>query len=215
MLERINGFSKTGVTGYFYGKNTLVSIAVAAGTGAVAVKATGAVSSLAGVQRYLDSTDADVVVNYLNEKGVVRVDGTAFVVGTLAADYAASFAAQTNLKRIIDIVQQRAVILATSDVATAVDVVGFSTVTADAVAAVDVDAASVITFLVERADVFNKDVKSLQGVPTGAVEISRNLIEDLSGVSLLDNTGTAVVLAPGASANFAVKLYANIPALSL
>lgn len=212
MLERINGFTKTGVTGYFYGKNTLVSVAI---DDVVAVKATGAVSSLAGVQRFLNSTEAATVVKYLNDKGIVRVDGSAFVVGTLAADYQASYSAQTNLKRVIDIIQQRAVILATSDVATAVNVTAFSTVTAGAVASAAITGASVITFLVERADVFNKDAKSLQGVPTGTVEVARNLIEDLSGVSMIDATGAVVLLASGASANYAVKLYANIPALSL
>lgn len=210
MLERINGFSQTGVLGYFYGKNTLVSIAVDA-----VVKATGAVSSLAGVQRYLDSTDAATVVAYLNEKGVVRVDGTAFVAETLEADYLASFSAQTNLKRLVDIVQQRAVILSTSDVATAVDVAAFSTIVSDAVASAAIADATVITFLVERADVFNKDVKTLQGVPTGTVEVARNLIEDLNGVSLLDSAGAAIVLAVGATPNFGVKLYPTIPALSV
>ena len=89
MLARINGYSKSGVLGYFYGNNTLVSVAVAG----VLVKDTGAVASLVDVRRFLNDADDATVVDYLNTKGIVRVDGTAFVVGTLAADYQASFSA--------------------------------------------------------------------------------------------------------------------------
>lgn len=211
MLARINGYSKSGVLGYFYGNNTLVSVAVAG----VLVKDTGAVASLVDVRRFLNDADDATVVDYLNTKGIVRVDGTAFVVGTLAADYQASFSAQTNLKRIVDIVQQRAVILATSDIATGVDVAGFSYIQAGQVVnTAAVADANVITFLVERADVFNKDAKSLQGVPTGTVEVGRNLIDDLTGVSLLAEDGSSVVLA-ATDSSFAVKLYATIPALSI
>lgn len=211
MLARINGYSKSGVLGYFYGNNTLVSVAVAG----VLVKDTGAVASLVDVRRFLNDADDATVVDYLNTKGIVRVDGTAFVVGTLAADYQASFSAQTNLKRIVDIVQQRAVILATSDIATGVAVAGFSYIQAGQVVnTAAVADANVITFLVERADVFNKDAKSLQGVPTGTVEVGRNLIDDLTGVSLLAEDGSSVVLA-ATDSSFAVKLYATIPALSI
>lgn len=218
MLERINGFSESGVLGYFYGKNALVSVAIG-GASNVVVKVTGAVASFTELERFLNTTDADAIVEYLNDKGVVRVDGTAFVAGSLEADYTASYAAQTNIKRIVDVVQQRAVILATSDTAQAVAVSGFRNAPSGVTAAASVAAANVITFLVERANVFDKDLTTFQGVPANSIDEGRLLIDDLTGVPMLTATGTEVILTSSATAaaagNFAIKVYKTIPALSL
>lgn len=218
MLERINGFSESGVLGYFYGKNALVSVAIG-GASNVVVKVTGAVASFTELERFLNTTDADAIVEYLNDKGVVRVDGTAFVAGSLEADYTASYAAQTNIKRIVDVVQQRAVILATSDTAQGVAVSGFRNAPSGVTAAASVAAANVITFLVERANVFDKDLTTFQGVPANSIDEGRLLIDDLTGVPMLTATGTEVILTSSATAaaagNFAIKVYKTIPALSL
>ncbi|SOK58540.1 hypothetical protein [Yersinia phage fHe-Yen9-04] len=218
MLERINGFSESGVLGYFYGKNALVSIAIG-GASNVVVKVTGAVASFTELQRFLNTEDADTIIVFLNDKGVTRVDGTAFVAVSLAADYTAAYAAQTNVKRVIDIVQQRAVILSTSDTAAAVAVAGFKNAPSGVTGAASVASANVITFLVERANVFDKDLTTFQGVPSGAIDEGRLLIDDLTGVPMLTSTGTEVILASSATAatagNFAIKVYKTIPALSL
>lgn len=218
MLERINGFSESGVLGYFYGKNALVSIAVG-GASNVVVKVTGAVASFAELQRFLNTEDADAIVEFLNDKGVVRVDGTDFVAVSLEADYTAAYAAQTNVKRVIDIVQQRAVVLSTSLTAQGVAVSGFRNAPAGVTGAASVSSANVITFLVERANVFDKDLVTFQGVPANQIDEGRLLIDDLTGVPMLAANGSEVILASsataGAAGNFAIKVYKAIPALSI
>lgn len=218
MLERINGFSESGVLGYFYGKNALVSIAIG-GASNVVVKVTGAVASFTELQRFLNTEDVDTIVEFLNDKGVVRVDGTEFVSGSLSADYTAAFAAQTNVKRLIDIVQQRAVVLSTSLTAQAVAVSGFINAPSGVTAAATVAASNVITFLVERANVFDKDLVTFQGVPANQIDEGRLLIDDLTGVPMLAANGSEVILASSATAatagNFAIKVYKAIPALSI
>lgn len=218
MLERINGFSESGVLGYFMGKNSLVSIAIS-GADDVVVKVTGAVCSFVELERFLNTTDVDAIVAFLNDKKVIRVDGSEFVTATLKADYTAAFAAQTNIKRLVDVVQQRAVILATSDIAQAVDVSGFKGAPAGVSAAASIDDANVITFLVERANVFDLDIKTFQGVPTREVDGGRCLIDDLSGIPLVKADGSEQKLLSTATAtdagNYAVKIYYSIPALYL
>lgn len=220
MLERINGYAHSGVLGYFYGKNALVSVAIG-GASNVAVKDTGAVATLAEVKRFLGVQDDATALEFINDKGIVRVDGTPFVLASLTADYAAAYAAQTNLKRVIDIVQQRAVILSTSAIAAGVTVANFTNAPAGVtVNTAGVAAANVVTFLVERANVFDKDLTSFQGVPTGQIDGGRLLVDDLSGVPMLAADGvTVVTLASSATAaaagNFAIKIYYTIPALSI
>lgn len=215
MLERINGFSEDGVLGYFQGKNAFVSIAVGSASN-VSVAVTGAVSSYVGLQHFLNTDDVDDIVDFLNGRGVVRVDGTAFVANSVAADYTAAYAAQTNVRRIIDVVQQRAVIIATSDIADDVAISGFVNAPEGVSAAASVTAATAITFLVERADVFDKDITSFQGVPTVQVDVGRLLVDDLTGVPLLDNTGKDVKLLSSSKAgdagNFGIKIYKKFAA---
>lgn len=215
-FERINGFSYESVLGYFCGKNALASIAVSK-LGDVNVLVTGAVASFAGLQRFLNSDIAEDIVVYLNEKGIIRIDGTPFEVATLEADYNASYAAQTNVKRIVDVVQQRAVIIATSQIGADLAVTDFTNA-ADGVmnvGSVSIPSASVVTFLVERANVFDKDIQSFQGVPSTDIEEGRLLIDDLTMVPLLAKDGvTEVVLnskAADAAGDFGIKLFKFIP----
>lgn len=216
MLERINGFSESGVLGYFYGKNALVSVAVSSASD-VAIAVTGAPCSYVGIQHFLNTVETDEITNFLNDKGITRVDGTEFEEATVEADYTASFAAQTNMKRIVDIIQQRAVILSTSLIAEGVDVAGWKNAPNGVSAAASVTDASALTFLVERADVFDLDVTTFQGVPTTTIDEGRLLIDDLTGVPFLTSTGTEVRLessaTPAAAGNFAIKVYKQIPAI--
>lgn len=176
MLERINGFSEDSVLGYFQGKNALASIAIDT-TGDIALVVTGAVCSFVGLQHFLNTQNNDEIVAFLNAKGVVRVDGSQFVEATVQADYTEAYAAQTNLKRVVDVVQQRAVIIATSDIAKAAAVTGFKNVVNGVDAAANIASADVITFLVERADVFDRDATSFQGVPSTTIDAGRLLLE--------------------------------------
>lgn len=221
-FERINGYSFERILGYFCGTNALASIAISK-LGDVNVLVTGAVSSYAGLQRFLNTDVPEVILDYLNDKGIKRVDGSAFVLDTLEDDYNASYAAQTNVKRIVDVVQQRAVVIATSNIAgsgaEAFPVAGFSNAPDGVMSAgsVSIDDASVITFLVERASVFNKDLKSPQGVPSTEYEEGRLLIDDLTGVPLLAKDGVTEVYlrsqAADAAGDFGIKLFKYLPAL--
>ena len=164
----------------------------------------------------MNSTDDNVLLAYLNGKGIVRVDGTAFVLSTVEADYTASYSAQTNLKRIVDVVQQRAVIIAASQLASA-SVTNFTNAPAGVTSsAAGVTSATIITFLVERADVFDKNDQTFQGVPTGVIEAGRLLVDDLTNVNFRSSTGTDIALLSSATAgdigNFGVKIYKQIPA---
>lgn len=213
-FERINGFNKSSVLGYYMGTNAVISIAVGS-AGNVALKDTGAVASLAEIQRFLNSTDDQVLLDYINTKGIVRVDGTAFVLGTVEADYTAAYAAQTNLKRIVDVVQQRVVIHVASDIEKG-DVADFRNAPAGVTGDVDVTAAELISFVVERANVFDKDVLTFQGVPTGTIDQGRNLIDDLTGVPMLSSTGAEIKLissaTAGAQGNFGIKVFKALKA---
>ena len=214
-FERINGFNKSSVLGYYMGKNAVISIAVGS-AGGVRFKDTGAVASVAELQRFLNSTDDQVLLDYVNTKGIVRVDGTKFVLGTFQSDYTASYAAQTNLKRVVDVVQQRVVIHVASDIETG-DVADFRNAPSGTTGDVDITAAELISFVVERANVFDKDVLTFQGVPTGTIDEGRNLIDDLTGVPMLSATGTEIKLISSASAtaqgNFGIKVFKSIPAI--
>lgn len=215
MLERINGFSQDSVLGYFQGKNALATIAIDT-TGDIALVVTGAVCSYVGLQHFLNTQNKDEIVEFLNDKGVVRVDGSEFIEATVEEDYTEAYAAQTNVKRIVDVVQQRAVIIATSDIAKGVAANGLKNVVDGVDAAANIASADVITFLVERADVFDRDSISFQGVPSTAIDEGRLLLDDLAGVPLMDKTGKEVILkgsAAAAAGNFAIKIYKSIPAL--
>lgn len=218
-MERFNGFNHSQRLGYFYGKNALVSVAVSS-TGDVEMASTGAVATLEDVKKALHVTDDaqnQVVVDYLNGSGVTRVDGSQFVLATLNADYVAAHAAQMNLQRIVDVVQQRAVVLSTSDIVpVAGDITTFSNAPAGTLAVTTLTGSTVVTFLVERADVFTKDGITPQGQPTGTKEKGRNLIDDLTGIYLMSKAGAAVQVLSNAGAsvagNFGVRVYDIIPA---
>lgn len=219
MQTRINGFPKSGVLGYFCGKNALASVAIAT-EGGVRLQDTGAVASFPELQRMLTSQDAPSMVEYLVTQGIQTVDGSAWDESTMEVQYKAAYAAQVNLGRIVDVIRQRATILSTSDVAHEVAVKDFKNEQAGVVADVDLVKAEVITFLIERASVFDLDVRTFQGVPSTEIQEGRNLLNDLIGVVMLAADGvTEVKLVPvaGGSAdvagNFGYKIHKVIPAV--
>lgn len=222
-FERINGYSFDKILGYFCGTNALASIAVSK-LGDVNVRVTGAVGSFAGLQRFLNTDIPEVITEYLNDKGIIRIDGTPFEVATVEADYNASYAAQTNVKRLVDVVQQRAVVLSTSeiggnDASAPLAVEGFTNAVDGvlSVGTVDIASASVVTFLVERANVFDKDLVSFQGVPSTEIEEGRLLIDDLTGIPMLAKDGVTEVFlksqAADAAGDFGIKMFKAIPAM--
>lgn len=216
-LERINGYSYDKILGYFYGSNALVSIAIST-EGDVALKVTGAVGSYLGLQRFLNTDLPDVIVDYLNDKGIKTVDGSPWDVSTVEAQYTASYAAQTNVKRVVDVVQQRAVVLSTSEIIEDGVVTGFTNAPSGVLSegTVSIPVSNVVTFLVERANVFDKDIMSFQGVPSTEIEEGRLLIDDLTGIPMLDASGNEVFLlsaASDAAGDFGIKVFKFIPAM--
>ena len=74
-----------------------------------------------------------------------------------------------------------------------------------------------ISFVVERANVFYKDVLSFQGIPTGTIDKGRNLIDDQTGVPMLSSAGVEIKLISSATAtaqgNFGIKVFKSMPAI--
>lgn len=215
MFNRINGFAKTGILGYFCGSNALASIAVST-DGGIVVKDTGAVASYAELVRMLDSQDAPTVFEYVQEQGIETVDGSPWDESTLEVQYKASYAAQVNVGRIVDVVRQRATILSPSDVGHELAVTDFITDVNGSLGTIDLASAEVITFLIERANVFDLDVRTFQGVPSTEVQEGRNLLNDLMGVALLGSDGSTEVKlkgTDGTDGNFGYKIFKTIPAV--
>lgn len=216
-LERINGYSFDKILGYFYGSNALVSIAVS-NEGDVVLKVTGAVGSFLGLQRFLNTDIPEDIVAYLNDKGIKTVDDAPWVASTVQAQYTAAYAAQTNVKRVVDVIQQRAVVLSTSQIIADGAVTDFTNAPSGVLSegTVEIPVANVVTFLVERANVFDKDIMSFQGVPSTDIEEGRLLIDDLSGIPMLSSTGQEVFLlsqASDAAGDFGIKIFKFIPAM--
>ena len=212
MLSHINGYNKTGRLGYFYGDNAFVSIAIASDND-ILINPTGVVDEIEDLKQVLSTEDADIISSFLNQKGCTRVDGTEFVSASLEEDYLAAYASQMNLKRVIETVQNRAVVLGISEVLEDTDVEAFLSAPTGVTAEVSVPGANLITILIERATVFDKDMVSFQGVPTADVDKGRLLIDDLNGLILLSPELEEVKLL-ASSGNYAIKIFKTIPALS-
>lgn len=233
---RYNGHSYENRIGYFYGANAFATIAIdgtaGANGGIIEFFASGVVPALAEFKRVhgLDAgngnagsgQDISVLAEEQRTFEGVKADGTKGTTAPLTNDlaYLKAYIAQENFKRLVDTVQQRAVIDATSEEVKIVDLTAdldFFNETANTAGAGAVLAdAATITFLIERANVFNQDVTDVYGQPTGLVYEGKNLQEALNGISLL-GVGTAsgeskpvsIELAPSATAaegNYGVKM---------
>ena len=126
---------------------------------------------------------------------------TSVNVGTAAADtaYLRAHYARANYKRIVDIVQQKAVVLGSSYV-TAIPAT--SAISTTAGWNTNIAAGSgvyVVTFLVERGSVFDKSIANAYGQPTTPV-VGQALVDDLLNLSLYTSTGSLVQLTSSTSA---------------
>src|SRR5574343_540153 len=121
--------------------------------------------------------------------------------GNASADaaYKKAHYARVNYKKIVDLIQQKAVILGASS-ATAIPAT--SPIATSAGWNVNIAAGAgvyVVTFLVERANVFDKAIANVYGQPTAPV-VGQALVEDLQGLSLHTASGTLVQLTGSTSA---------------
>lgn len=129
--------------------------------------------------------------------------------GTASADvaYLKAHYARANYKRIVDTIQQRAVILGGSHASTIPATAPISTTAGWNVNITAGAGVYVVTFLVERGSVFDKSIANVYGQPTDPVK-GQALVEDLLGLSLYTSTGTLVQLT---SATSAVLVSSSIP----
>lgn len=220
-FARYNGGSLENQLGYFFGDNAFVSVAIDASGTIAPFFASGVIAPLAEFKRRHGLASGDGIETLPAEKITfegVAADGTKGTTAALTNDaaYVQAYASQENLKRIVDTVQQRAVVAATSaeEARTLETTDLFHNATSqDADPAVGVDfstaGGNVISFLIERANVFNQDGIDVYGQPTGVILEGRNLQLALDGISLLSTTATEVALVAAAGesgTNFGVKM---------
>lgn len=134
---------------------------------------------------------------------------TAINSGTSAADvaYKKAYFAGENLRKIVDTVQQRAVVLGISPVGAISATAAISTTNGWSVNIAAGAGVYVVTLLVERAEVFDKAIANQYGQPTTPV-VGQALVDDLAALSLYDSTGALVQLT---TANTAVMIQKSIP----
>lgn len=211
-FERFNGGSLVNQLGYFFGDNAFVTIAVQGAE----VFDSGVIAPLAEFKRVYGLTTAQDI-SVLDDSKItftnVQADGTEGTAAALTNDaaYTRAYAAQENLKRLVDTVQQRAVVIGTSDNSAATIVTGdnFFNDTGSVRTACAITGGVALTFLVERSAVFNKDGTDLYGQPTGTVQVGYSLMEALNGIALLDTSAADLALAPSATAvsgSYGVKI---------
>ena len=201
-FERYNGGSLVNQLGYFFGESAFATVAV---SGHTPFDGTGVVASLAEFKRV---HNLDVGAGAVGEGQ--NIDVLSVVQRTINGveykndvEYVAGYAKQENLKRIVDTIQQSAVIAATSTakpIVAATDVARFfnDQVPGTATGVSLPVGAYAISFLIERAAVFNKDATNLYGQPGSAV-VGLVLMEALNGISLLSPTLVENKLVPGAT----------------
>lgn len=228
MTTRVNGYIMDNRLGFLLGDNAFVSIATnAAG---VAVASTGVVAPIAQFKAlYGYDPVADIGVN-VTKTVDVKVDGTLVTVsesnvpvelrtigGVVYANdaaYITAWAQQENLRRLVDTVQQRAVLMAiskagasnsaTTGVAAATRAYGQWSASIGATAT-----NSFVTFMVERGYAFDKARANQYGQPD-KIEIGQELVDELASLSLLNAAGAAVKLT---AATVAVRIDRTVPTI--
>ncbi|AUS03067.1 hypothetical protein NVP2275O_486 [Vibrio phage 2.275.O._10N.286.54.E11] len=218
-FQRYHGGSKENRLGYFFGDNAFATIVVDNAGSLATIFASNVVAPLAEFKRVhsLDETQ-DISVLAADQRTFegVTATGTKGVTAELANDaaYVSAHASQENFKRLVDTVQQRAVIAATSetdiDIAVVVADDVFNPTTGNvAGAGTAITSGSAVTFLVERANVFNQDSTDVYGQPLNVIVEGKNLQDALAGINLLSTTGTDIPLeasATSAAGNYGVKM---------
>lgn len=144
-------------------------------------------------------------------------DGTPHVI-TSDADYVAAWAAQENLRRLVDTVQQRAVLIAMSKagLSTTATTGNVDTTNARSYGEWSADLTAVgdkyyVTFLVERSTSFDKARPNGYGQPGGVI-IGQELVDELSDLSLLSvAAGSADTGSVSLSNRVAVRIDRSVP----
>ena len=225
MTARVHGYNMTNRLGYLIGDNAFVSFATNAAD--VEVKATGVITPLQQFKElYAYDPTKDIAVNVTKTVDVdaagnpitvtepnVSADLRTIngVVYASDATYVAAWAAQENMKRLVDVIQQRAIVLGIS-AAAAVNsaITGVTTGRAYGQWSTTMTAAATnnfVTFMVERGYVFDKTRPNSYGQPGGTV-IGQELLDELAATSLLNATGTAV---PLTATSVGVRIDREIP----
>lgn len=239
MTTRFNGYNHDSRLGYFQGDNALVSVAVQQkdAAGAFEVKVTGVRAPLVEYKRmYSLLHTADVAATIYKHKTtevLTAVDKSAdsdyedigintpelanMYGGGIANDagYLEAFAAQENLRRLVDIIQQRAVIMGVSAAGATTTNTDALTTTAGWTSAITSTATALVhtvTFMVERATVFDKLRPNMYGQPEGTEPVvGQELVLDLAGLPMLKKDATEGVALGADAANYAVRIDKAIP----
>jgi len=125
---------------------------------------------------------------------------------TADAAYVRAYYAQENIRKIIDTLQQRAVLLGVSQIGAIADTTaltvadGWSSEIADA--ATSLVTTYLITFVIEKINSIDGTTADSYGKPL-SVTTGAGLLADLANVSLYDSTGTLV---PLTTANSSIKV---------
>lgn len=230
MTARVHGYNMTNRLGYLIGDNAFVSVAIGSATGAE-VKATGVMTPLQQFKElYAYDPTKDIGVSVTKTVDVNDFNGTPVTVnepnvtadlrtinGVVYADDAAynkAWAAQENVRRLVDTIQQRAVIMAISEgaaenKATVAPVTAGKPLFGEWSVAIAANAANqFITFMVEKAAVFNRMRPNSYGQPEGtAVVVGKELVDDLATLPLMKADLSTVAL----GVNYAVRIDNKVP----
>lgn len=234
IMTRVHGAVGENRLGYFQGENALVTIAIktpaASADSAIALGETGVLQTLNEFKILFGHSvtdgiaDSDTYHGDTNGDGsITSADDSVVNVGVeqrtimgvqydTDAEYVEAYATQQNLRRVVDSLQQRAVIIgvspAVTETATAsLDLQGYDKAMSVAVG----DVITYITFLIERGTSLDKNAINMYGqllnqdpIPGG------ELVDALATVLFLKPDATEEVAIPG---RIAVKVAREIPSV--
>lgn len=222
MTVRVHGFNHDERLGYFMGDNALASVAVAGAE----IKASGVIMTLADFKKmYAVDTSKDIAAsvpyNWIDDTNTAhtkQVPNTSVEARTFAgvviaddAAYLKAYAAQHNLLRLVNTIQQRSVIMGISKAGAHADIEAGDVNANGAYSKWNLAVASVdsVTVMIERATVYDRMRPNHFGQPTGLSVIGKELVDDFLGLVLLAADGaTAVTLD---ATNYSVRVDRNIP----
>lgn len=211
MTERVHGYIIDDRLGALMGDNAFVSIAVDAG---VDIKATGVLTPLNQFKALYAYNPAQGIefseprrVDINDFSGAARMENLPNVPADLRTingvtydsdeTYTTAWCSQENLRRLVDTVQQRGVLIAISKAGpltgTPADVVDVDDIRKYGQWSASFTDAQTVTFLVERGYVFDKTRPNEYGQPS-ETQIGQELIDELLKLTLLSPTGQPVTL---------------------
>lgn len=229
MTIRVNGANGGDRLGYFQGDNAIVHLAVKTAAASVADRIdfaeTGVVTKF---EDFMVLHEFAATVGHTVSPGVfTNISAEARTINGVTyateATYRAAYAAQANLRLVVDTVQQRSVIIATRGEALTIDTANdswtegltssnltFTTATANN------DAVSVVSFLIERATVWDEAFPNQYGQPTTGDEggILVDALTALSGSFMLPDGGLVSEEASAAPFETAAHVSKQLPLIS-